>query len=191
MVRKTKRRGRKANFSQKFQPFSDTFASSVQVGSSLNFTRNVFEFPKDRSFYIAKIYVEAAVAGGSTGSELSSSFQIRVMSLVKQDFVWTSGPILVGTTPYRRVFSIPKYEILWARDTPSDTSIVAIDAVCLRKGSAAIINIITKFDIMISPEQVNESCPALHQTYLHRTPDGLVVVSDHPTILDLDDSLGV
>lgn len=190
MVRKnSKRRGRARQSMSRFSPFIDTFASSVAVGSSLNFTRATFEFPKDRAFYISKIYMEAGVAGGTTTSELSTSIQIRVMSVVRQDFVWTSGPILVGTIPYRRTFSIPKADIVWPRDTPVDASIVAIDAVCLRKGSAAIINVVVKFDVMISPEQVNESCPTLTQTYLHRLPNGHVVVADHPLILDLDSPL--
>lgn len=186
--KKTNRRKRggrpRSSTDSGFTRFEDVIISSVSPGNTLAYTRGSFEFPNDRSFYIERIQVSASP------STLSGPgiIQIRVLGAIEReanDFVWTSGPVLVPYGGLRRNFNIPRAEIVWPRNTANSQTIFAIDSICVASREESSLHMIVRVMLRLSREQAQAACP---KTGHHVLIDPRTSLPVAPQLLDVDNT---
>jgi len=165
MVRRRgqRRRGPRNQQTPGFEPFEDVILSSLSSPNTLSYLRGTFEFPNDRSFYLRSVRIQAVPSAATSPTVL----QLRLLGAISQsaerDFVWTSGPIMLGYSRYDRIFQLPKVEITWPRNTSPTSVIFAIDSLCPKQGYNSDVTISATFSIMLSKEQVPAACPPGNQ----------------------------
>lgn len=189
MPRNKRKQRRRRGGSLKWLPFNDYAGGIIGPGDVARWPRSSFTIPIDRSFRIIGFYVQAIaeVASATQGAIGGACFQVEVYNPVGTSSsmqLWNTGPIVIGTLPYRRRFRISSQ--VYPPDIVSTADLLKVSNVCQRKTDTASVRYVLRIDVVISPEEFGEKCPNLFgPPSLHRSRSQ----SSSSSISDLSESL--
>lgn len=138
------------------QIFVDNSTFNVPAGSSAQLSQAALAISR-RSFKVIALGVTivSSTSSGCIG-------QIRVFNPEQRGYIFTTGPICCGTTPYIRRFRIPGPHVWWPLDAPSGALVVTIENICISKTDKPSLWGTLRTIIQLSAETVSNSCPARH-----------------------------